>query len=184
MVVELMGRHTGWIALYAGLSGTADVILIPEIPYEIERVCAKVEERYAKGSNFAIIVAAEGATPRGGEASYVESGVVGKEARYGGVAERIARQIQERTRRETRSLVLGHLQRGGTPTAFDRLVALRFGAAAVRCAAAGQFGVMVALDPPEIRAVPLDQAIAQIRRVPPDSDTVRTARDLGVSFGD
>jgi 6-phosphofructokinase 1 len=184
MVVEVMGRHTGWIALHAGLSGTADVILIPEIPYDIEKVCAKVEARYSNGSNFAIIVAAEGATPVGGEASYVEAGGPGREARYGGVAERLARQISERTHREARSLVLGHLQRGGTPTAFDRLVALRFGAAAVRCVEQGLFGVMVALDPPGIRAVPLADAIAHIRRVPLDSDTLRTARDLGVSFGD
>jgi 6-phosphofructokinase 1 len=184
MVVEVMGRHTGWIALHAGLSGTADVILIPEIPYDLDSVCAKIEDRYATGRNFAIIVAAEGAMPKGGEASYLESGVPGREARYGGLADRLARQIQDRTHRETRALVLGHLQRGGTPTAFDRLVALRFGTAAVRCAAAGQFGVMVALDPPEIRPVPLEDAIAQIRRVSLDSDTVRTARDLGISFGD
>jgi 6-phosphofructokinase 1 len=184
MVVEVMGRHTGWIALYAGLSGTADVILIPEIPYDIDQICAKVEERYASDRNFAIIVVAEGASPRGGEASYVESGTPGREARYGGLAERLARQIGERTKRETRSLVLGHLQRGGTPTAYDRLIALRFGAAAVRCAAEGRFGVMIALDPPDIRPVPLEDAIAHIRRVPLDSDTVQTARDLGISFGD
>jgi ATP-dependent phosphofructokinase / diphosphate-dependent phosphofructokinase len=184
MVVELMGRHAGWIALHAGLSATADVILIPEIPYDIDKVCEKVERRYATGRNFAIVVAAEGATPKGGEASYVEAGGPGREARYGGVAELVARLITERTGRETRSLVLGHLQRGGSPTAYDRLIALRFGAAAVRCAAAHQFGVMVALDPPDIRAVPLEEAIQQIRRVPLESDTVLTARDLGVSFGD
>jgi 6-phosphofructokinase 1 len=184
MVVEVMGRHAGWIALHAGLSGTADVILLPEIPYSIDRVCEKVEARYRSGRNFAIIVAAEGAVERGGEASYIESAGAGHEARYGGVAERLAAQIIERTGRESRSIVLGHLQRGGSPTSYDRLIALRFGAAAVRCAAAGQFGVMVALDPPEIRPVPLDQAIQHVRRVDPDSDTVMTAREIGVSFGD
>ncbi len=184
LVVEVMGRNAGWIALYAGLGGSADIILIPEIPYDLARVCAKIEERYREGRNFAIAVVAEGAIPKGGEASYVEAGAPGKEARLGGAGERIARQIAHRTNRETRSLVLGHLQRGGSPTSYDRLIALRFGAAAVRCAAAGQFGVMVALDPPEIRPVPLDQAIQQIKRVPLDSDTVQTARDLGVSFGD
>lgn len=184
MVVEVMGRHAGWIALHAGLSGTADVILVPEIPYSVDRVCEKIEERYRSGRNFAIVVTAEGAVERGGEASYVESAGAGHEARYGGVAERLAAQITQRTGRESRSIVLGHLQRGGSPTSYDRLIALRFGAAAVRCAASGQFGVMVALDPPDIRPVPLDQAIQHVRRVDPDSDTVLTAREIGVSFGD
>jgi len=184
MVVEVMGRHAGWIALHAGLSGTADVILIPEIPYSIDRVCDKIASRYGSNRNFAIVVVAEGATEQGGEASYIEAARAGHEARYGGVAERVAAQIAERTGHETRSLVLGHLQRGGSPTAYDRLIALRFGAAAVRCAANGEFGVMVALDPPVIRPVPLEQAIQHVRRVDPDSDTVLTARDLGVSFGD
>jgi len=184
MVVEVMGRHAGWIALHAGLSATADVILMPEIPYDIGRVCEKIEYRYATGRNFAIVVVAEGAIPRGGEASYVESGGPGHAARYGGAAERVAKHIMDRTGRETRTLVLGHLQRGGSPTAYDRLIALRFGAAAVRFADARTFGVMVALDPPDVRAVPLEEAIQHIRRVPLDSDTVLTARDLGVSLGD
>ncbi len=184
MVVEVMGRHAGWIALHAGIAGTADVILIPEIPYRLDSVCEKVERRYARGRNFAIIVAAEGATPRDGEASYVETGVPGKEPRYGGIAERLAKEIADATGRETRSLALGHLQRGGSPTAYDRLIALRFGAAAVRCVENRHFGCMVALDPPGIRAVPIEEAIRQIKRVPLDSDTVRTARDMGISFGD
>ena len=184
MVVEVMGRHTGWIALHAGVSSSADAIIIPEIPYNIQRVCEKIEERYATGRNFAIVVAAEGARPEGGEASFVQGTRPGAEARYGGIAERLAREIAERTGRETRALVLGHLQRGGTPTAYDRLIALRFGAAAVRCVENGQFGTMVALDPPEIRAVPLDEAISHMKMVPVHSDTVQTARDLGISFGD
>ena len=185
MVVEVMGRHTGWIALHSGVSATADVILIPEIPYDLDKVCKKIEERYAPGGpRFAIVVAAEGAAPLGGEQVYVEPAAPGRAARLGGIAERLARQIAERTGRETRSLVLGHLQRGGSPTAYDRLIPLRFGAAAVRCVAEGRFGTMVALDPPDIHAVPLEEAVREIKRVPVDSDTIRTARDLGISFGD
>jgi ATP-dependent phosphofructokinase / diphosphate-dependent phosphofructokinase len=184
MVVEVMGRNTGWIALHSGISGTADVILIPEIPYRMDRVCEKIESRYARGRRFAIVVAAEGALPEGGEESVLEDGRPGAAKRYGGVAERIGREIEERTGRETRTLVLGHLQRGGTPTSYDRLIALRFGAAAVRCVANRQFGTMVALEPPHIKAVPLEDAVRQIKTVPVDSDTVETARALGISFGD
>jgi 6-phosphofructokinase 1 len=184
MVGEVMGRNTGWIALHSGLSGTADAILIPEIPYDSDRLCDKIEERYQQGHRFAIVVVAEGARPRGGDAEFVEDSGPGKDARYGGIAEKLARQIEARTGYETRSLVLGHLQRGGSPTAFDRLIALRFGAAAVRTVGERRFGTMVALQPPEIRAVPLEDAIRQIKRVPVDSDTVQTARELGVTFGD
>jgi phosphofructokinase-like protein len=183
-VVEVMGRTAGWIALHSGLSGSADVILIPEIPYDLDRVCAKIDERYNGGRNFAIVVAAEGAQPRGGEALFVEEGAPGKAARYGGIAEKLAKEITELTGHESRSLVLGHLQRGGSPTAYDRLIALRFGAAAVRTVAEGHFGTMVALDRNEIRAVPLSQAIHNIKRVPISSDTIDTARELGISFGD
>jgi ATP-dependent phosphofructokinase / diphosphate-dependent phosphofructokinase len=184
MVVEVMGRTAGWIALHSGLSGTADVILIPEIPFRMERVCEKIEARYSNGRNFAIVVAAEGAAPAGGDVSVVDAGQPGVAQRLGGIAERVAREIGERTGRETRTLVLGHLQRGGTPTAYDRLIALRFGAAAVRAVQARQFGTMIALNPPDVRAVPLEQAIREIKTVPVESDTVQTARALGISFGD
>jgi len=184
MVVELMGRHTGWIALFAGVSATADVILIPEIPYQIAKVCDKIREREADGRHFSIVVVAEGARPVEGDASLAEAAGPGKEARYGGIAERIARQISELTEKETRSLVLGHLQRGGSPIAYDRLIALRFGAAAVRYVADGAYGTMVALDPPGVRAVPLVEATRRTKAVPLDSDVVMTARDLGISFGD
>jgi 6-phosphofructokinase 1 len=184
MVVEVMGRHTGWIALHSGLSATADVILIPEIPFSLDCICAKVDERYRSGRRFAVIVVAEGAFPRGGDVSMLETALPGKEARYGGMADRLAQQIGQRTGCECRALVLGHLQRGGSPIAYDRLIALRFGAAAVRCVEERRFGTMVALDDEEIHAVPLGEACARIKRVPVDSDTVRTARDLGVSFGD
>ena len=184
MVVEVMGRTAGWIALHSGLAGTADVILLPEIPYDIAKVCAKIEERYASGRNFAIVVAAEGARPKDGNESLIESAKAGQAARYGGIAERLAHDINARTGHETRALVLGHLQRGGTPTAFDRLISLRFGAAAVRTVAAGAFGTMVALDPPHIRAVSLADALQHVKRVPLDADEIATGRELGVSFGD
>lgn len=179
MVVEVMGRHTGWIALFAGLSGTADVILIPEIPYTMEEVCRKVEQRYAPGGpRFAIVVVAEGARPQGGEAVFREGD------RYGGIADQVAALIARGTGREVRSLVLGHLQRGGQPTAYDRLLGLRFGAAAVDLVARGHTGCMVGLNPPDIQAVPLEEAVADIKRVPPEGDVVLTARALGISFGD
>ncbi len=182
MVVELMGRNAGWIALFAGVAGTADVILVPEIPYDIESVCAKIEHRYTSGRGFAIVVAAEGAYPKGGDASYETKG--GGQVRLGGVADSVAAEIEARTGRETRTLVLGHLQRGGGPIAYDRLLALRFGAAAVKLVAEGCFGCMVALDPPVVRAVPLKDALAERKTVPLDSDIVQTARSLGVCLGD
>jgi 6-phosphofructokinase 1 len=185
MVVEVMGRHTGWIALFSGLAGTADIILIPEIPYDIEKVCEKIRLREARGRSFSIVCAAEGAMPVGGEVvtKTVPRGT-GEQVRLGGIGERIAREIADRTGKEARSLVLGHLQRGGRPIAYDRVIALRFGAAAVRCVARGGFGMMVALDPPDIRPVPLEAALREAKRVPIDGDAVHTARSLGVCLGD
>jgi 6-phosphofructokinase 1 len=183
MVVEVMGRYAGWIALNAGVSGTADAILIPEIPYDIEKVAARIRQRVAEGRRFAIVVVAEGARPRGGTASVVERRL-GAAERLGGVGEKVARQLQSLTGREARHVVLGHLLRGGTPTTFDRLISLRFGAAAVRALAAGHVGVMVALDPPTVRYVPLELACRRMKVVPLDSDTVLTARELGISLGD
>ena len=184
MVVELMGRHAGWIALNSGVAGSADVILIPEVPFEIEKVCEKIREREKRGRKFSIVVVAEGATPKGGTIQLVERRGVGTVDRLGGIASLVAKEIQERTGKETRSLVLGHIQRGGSPTTFDRLLALRFGAAAVRAVAEGAFGKMVALQPPNIVLIPLADVIGRERPVPPDSDTVRTAREIGISFGD
>lgn len=184
MVVELMGRDTGWIALFAGVAGTADVILIPEIPYHMSVICEKLDERYRNGPEFAIVVAAEGAYESGGQPIYRETKQPGKASRLGGIAERLAEQIGELTGHETRSLVLGHLQRGGAPIAYDRLLALRFGAAAVRLVAEERFGCMVALNPPLVEAVPLADAISRIKTVPVDGDVVMTGRALGVSFGD
>ncbi len=184
IAVELMGRHTGWIALFAGISGSADVILVPEIPFDIRSVARQVQEKFLRGPRYGIVVVAEGATPAGGEASLLEEGGPGKAARYGGIAERVAEELGEATGIETRSLVLGHLQRGGQPTAYDRLLALRFGAAAVDLVSRGDFGCMVALDPPEVLAVPLAEAIATLKKVPVEGDVVRTARRLGIGFGD
>jgi 6-phosphofructokinase 1 len=183
-VVEVMGRYAGWIALNSGTSATADVILIPEIPYDIDVVCDKIMDREAHGRHFSIVVVAEGARPKGGEMVTKAVGGNGKEIRLGGIAEQVAAEIAERTGKETRTVVLGHLQRGGQPTTFDRLVSLRFGAAAVRVVAERNFNVMVALDPPVVRTVPLTAAISRMKNVPLDHDSVLTARELGISFGD
>lgn len=180
MVVEVMGRHAGFIALNAGVAGSADVILLPEIPFDLERVCEKIRRREAEGRHFSVVVVAEGAVPKGGTVSLIDP----EHERLGGIADKVAHSIQEMTGKETRSLVLGHLQRGGSPTTFDRLLGLRFGAAAVRLVAEGKFGHMVALLPPRIAAVPLEEALAAPRRVSLDSDTIATARELGTSFGD
>jgi 6-phosphofructokinase 1 len=183
MVVELMGRHTGWIALFAGITGSADAILIPEIPFEIEGVAAHIMNKYSRGPRYAIVVVAEGAHAEGEDASLISHGKPGESARYGGAAERVATELSRRTGFESRTLVLGHLQRGGEPTAYDRLLSLRFGSAAVDFVAKGLFGCMVGLNPPDVSAVPFEEAV-QIKMVPTDRDVVQTARRLGISFGD
>jgi len=184
MVVELMGRDAGWIALHSGISGTADVILIPEIPFSIEKVCDKIREREQAGRHFAIVVVAEGARTVDGAPVYAERRLAGSNDRFGGIGEQVARGIAQRTGKETRSLVLGHLQRGGSPTTFDRLLALRFGSAAIRSIADGEFGVMIAYSPPNVRRVPLDEVIGRTKLVPLDSGVILTARHLGICFGD
>jgi len=183
MVVEVMGRYAGWIALASGVAATADVVLIPEIPYAIEPVVAKIRERDARGAKFSILVVAEGAVPRGGGHAVVEK-VTGAAERLGGAGERLAAELRKHVQHDVRTVVLGHLLRGGTPSAADRQISLRFGAAAVRTLAAGGQGVMVALDPPDVRAVPLEQATRRMKCVPLDGDLVQTARDLGMCLGD
>ncbi|MDF1666663.1 MAG: 6-phosphofructokinase [Planctomycetota bacterium] len=183
MCVELMGRYAGWIALYAGFAGTADVILLPEIPFDIEKVCEKVREREARGRMFTIVVVAEGAKPKGGEMA-TKGKEVGREVRLGGIAEQVADAIGARMNKETRSLVLGHLQRGGNPSTFDRALGLRFGGAAVRAVKAGEFGSMVALRGGDVLTVSLEEATKEMKAVPLDHDIVQTARSFGVSFGD
>ena len=184
LVMEVMGRHAGFIALHAGLAATADVILIPEIPYNIDAVCAKIMERDRRGRKFSIVVIAEGAHPVDGEESLLGESLPGEAKRIGGVCGRLAWQIQERTGKEARSLVLGHLQRGGAPTGYDRLLATRFGGAATRAVADGKWGEMVALQTPHIVTIPIRTALSETRRVDLTHDTVRTAREVGTSFGD
>jgi phosphofructokinase-like protein len=184
MVVELMGRHAGWIALHSGISASADVILIPELPFDIEKVCDKIRLRESRGRHFSIVVVAEGAVPRGGEEILLERRAVGGVDRLGGIGSLVAKAIGERTGKETRNLVLGHLQRGGSPTTFDRLLSLRFGTAAVHAIADGEFGVMIGLRPPTISRVPLADVIGRTHYVPLDGDTIATARALGIALGD
>jgi len=184
MVVELMGRHAGWIALNSGVSSSADVILIPELPFDIDKVCAKIMAREASGRRFSMVVVAEGAVPIGGEAVLLERRTAGGVDRLGGIGNLVAHAIARRTGKEVRTLVLGHLQRGGSPTTFDRLLGLRFGAAAVRAIADKAFGTMVALTPPTVSRVPLQDVVGRIKNVPMDSDTILTVRDLGISLGD
>jgi 6-phosphofructokinase 1 len=185
MVVEVMGRHAGWIALHSGIAGGADVILLPEIPFHFERVCEKIQERYRRRSDFAIVVVSEGAKEIGADATYKLGKDEFKEhAVLGGIAERLARRIEEATGCEARSVVLGHLQRGGSPVAFDRLLAQRMGCAAVRYLADGTASGMVAQVGGKIVLVPFEEVIGGTRGVEVSSDTVDTGRDLGICFGD
>jgi 6-phosphofructokinase 1 len=184
MVVETMGRNAGWIALESGIAGGADSVLIPEIPFKVEAVIRTIEERAARGRRFSIVVVAEGAAPVGGEQVYREPGAPGKLPRLGGIGQRVADALAEGTGRETRCTVLGHLQRGGSPTPFDRLLATRFGVRAVECAAAGAHGRMVALRGPDVIDIPMAEGIAEPKRVRPDGALVRTARELGIAMGD
>lgn len=183
MVLEVMGRHAGWIALYSGISGGADVILIPEIPYSMQVVAEKVRERERCGSDFSIIVASEGAREAEGSQLHIDQGDKHRPARLGGIASRCSHEIERLTGKETRYVVLGHLQRGGSPNAFDRMLATNFGACAVRALLRGERGVMVALQASQIVTVSLAEATANIKIVPPDGQLVRTARNTGISFG-
>src|ERR671925_61663 len=184
IVMEVMGRHAGFIALHAGVAGSADAILIPEIPYDISRVAEKIRARDRAGRHFSIVVVAEGAVPLGGRESEIGKSLPGQAKRVGGLAEKIATQIQELTGKETRSLILGHLQRGGPPTGYDRLLATRFGGAAVRAIAEEQWGMMVALQSPNLVMIPIEEALRETKRVDLNHDLVRTARDTLISFGD
>jgi phosphofructokinase-like protein len=184
MVLEVMGRHAGFIALHSGLAGTADVVLIPEIPFDLAKVCEKIDARTRAGRRFSIVVVAEGAVPKGGVESTQGPSLPGQDRRVGGLAARLAYQIQERTGKETRALVLGHLQRGGTPTGYDRLLATRFGGAAVRAVEQQKWGCMVALQSPHIVTIPIADALRETKRVDPSADVVQTARQIGISFGD
>ncbi len=184
MVLEVMGRHAGWIALYAGIAGGGDVILIPEIPWSFENVCAKILERDRKGKKFTLIVVAEGAELPDGGMVTKEVQQDGRQTRLGGIGNVVAYEIEKRIGRETRVVVLGHLQRGGIPTTFDRVLATQFGAHAVRLIIEGRFGEMVCYNPPAISSVPIIEAVNKLSRVDPHSSAVQSAQALGVCFGD
>jgi len=183
MVVEVMGRYAGWIALHSGLAGRADAILIPEIPYSIELAAAHLKRKHQEGKPCSIVVVAEGAKPIGGDVT-VKSREAGRADRLGGIGEAVTAKLQELTGKESRSIVLGHLLRGGSPTAMDRNLGVTFGARAVYALSKGMNGVMVALKPPRLDFVPLHEAVAKLRLVPPDSEGVLVARALDISFGD
>ncbi|HWI54397.1 MAG TPA: 6-phosphofructokinase [Desulfobacteria bacterium] len=185
MVLEVMGRYAGWIALHSGIAGGADAILIPEIPYKIENVCNKIKERIDQGKKFSIVVVAEGAKPIGGE--MVIQKIIEDSAdpvRLGGIGNITATQLELCSELETRVTVLGHLQRGGSPTPFDRLLGTRYGAHAVHILMEKKFGEMVCLRGTEIKSVPIVDAVKELRRVPTDGDVVRAAKSVGISFGD
>jgi len=184
MIVEVMGRNAGWIALYAGVAGGADAILIPEIPFDIEIVAERLRARDKWGAKFSIVVAAEGAFPKGGKVTLQAAANDTHVERLGGIGAQLCEPLAVLTNKETRSVVLGHLQRGGAPTSFDRVLATRFGAKAVELIQQGQFGTMVAWDPPDIISRRLEDVVGKTKTVPMDSDLLQTARALGVTFGD
>jgi len=184
MVLEVMGRYAGWIALYAGVAGGADVILIPEIPFSYESVCAKIQERENLGKKFTIVIVAEGAREKDGEfVTYAPATRFG-EARLGGIGEVVSTEVQKRTGKESRVCVLGHLQRGGSPTTFDRALCSMFGATAVELVAAGEFGKMVAFTGTEVGAIRINDAVSKLKSVHPEGTLVRTTRALGICLGD
>jgi len=184
IVVEVMGRYAGWIALYAGLAGGADAILIPELPFDIEKVAAHLRRRDELGARFSIVVVAEGAKPVGGDVSVIKKASGEYVERLGGIGAAVAARLEEMTAKETRYVVLGHLQRGGAPTSFDRILATRFGAHAVELILQEKYGMMVAFHPPDIREVPLEKVVGRTRTVPLDHDVVRAARAMNISLGD
>jgi 6-phosphofructokinase 1 len=183
LVVEVMGRYAGWIAAHTGIAGQADAILIPEIPYDINIVAGHLRNATSGVREHAIVVVAEGAKPAGGDVT-VKSREAGRVERLGGIGERVAAQLQELTGKEARSVVLGHLLRGGSPNAQDRIFGLAFGAGAVRGLEQGLDGMMVALNPPKLEFVPLEDAVRQLKLVPVDGHVVTCARDLNICFGD
>lgn len=185
MALEVMGRYAGWIALHSGIAGGADVILIPEIPYDIDSIIKKIEDRKAKGKDFSIVVVAEGAKPIGGELS-VARVVKGsfEPIRLGGAGEKLVREIEERTGVESRCTVLGYLQRGGSPSSFDRILSTRYGVAAAEACLRGEYNVMVSLENDQIVTVYIQKAASSPRLVPVDSEIIRTGRQIGICFGD
>lgn len=185
MVVEVMGRYAGWIALRSGIGGGADVILIPEVPFDLEKTAETIRERERWGARFSIVVVAEGAMPVGGSAMVkAAAAAAGGMERLGGIGAFVGAELERLTGKDTRVVVLGHLQRGGAPTAADRVLATRFGAKAMDLILAERFGTMVANQPPSIVPLPLTDVVGRMKTVPPDSDLITTARAMGIGFGD
>jgi len=182
MVVEAMGRHAGWIALHGGIAGGADIILIPEIPFDFDKIAATIKARDAAGNLGSLVVVAEGARAKDGQ--QIKRDMEGGEFRLGGIGDMVAREIARRTGKETRACVLGHLQRGGAPTTLDRILGTRFGVKAVQLANEGHFGSMVSYQNYQVRHVPIADAVNRLRLVPPNGEMVQTARDVEISFGD
>lgn len=183
MVVEVMGRHAGWIALYGGIAGSAAVILLPEIPFDLDKVADAVRKRDAHGYHSTVIVVAEGARPAGGELVAADRETKG-EIRLGGIGDLVAREIQKRTGKESRACVLGHLQRGGAPTSLDRILGTRFGVKAVNLVEEGAFGQMVSYQQYHVGSVPIEAAVNKLHLVDPGGEIVTAARSIGVCFGD
>lgn len=185
-IMEVMGRDAGWIALHSAIAGGADICIIPEIPYDIEKIKAKIEQRYNKRRGYCIIVVAEGAMPKGGSIVGTETGEVGyQHVKLGGIGNQLAAELKAAgVEHDIRCTILGHLQRGGTPIAFDRILASEFGVRAMELVIEGQYGQMVAYRHPEVVAVPLEEAVKAQNLVDPDSRLVHTAKGLGIEFGD
>ncbi|MBX7211193.1 MAG: ATP-dependent 6-phosphofructokinase [Verrucomicrobiaceae bacterium] len=184
MVLEVMGRHAGWIALYGGIGGGADIILLPEIPFSMRRVADVINRRDAQGHHSTLVVVAEGAHLETGETVTREKAGPKGEDRLGGIGERVARMAQELTGKEARECTLGHLQRGGPPTSLDRILALRFGVKAVQLVQEGRFGRMVSYLQYKVGDVAIEEAVSKLRLVEKDNDLVQSARSVGISFGD
>ncbi len=184
MVVEVMGRYAGWIALHGGMAGGADIILIPEIPFEWDKVFGAIRQREAIGTTNTMIVVAEGALEKDGTyTTKKDTGMTG-EHKLGGIAARVAAEVEKHTGKETRSVVLGHLQRGGAPTSLDRILGTRFGVGAIELARQGKWGHMVAYQNYLIDSVPMSEAVKRIKTVTPSSQMVIACREMGISFGD
>lgn len=183
MVLEVMGRHAGWIALWGGMAGGANIVLLPEIPFDIDKVAEFIKEREAAGCHSTLVVVAEGARLPDGHVMSVAANE-GGEVRLGGMGDYVAMQIEKMTGKETRSCTLGHLQRGGAPTSLDRILGLRFGVMAVKLAAEGRFGRMVSYQSYHVDSVPIEEAVDQLRLVDPQGEMVQAARAIGICFGD
>ncbi len=184
MVMEVMGRGVGWIALESGVAGGADVILIPEIPYDIDKVCEKIQKRRSRGSNFSIVVVSEGAKPKDGDVTILNPEMKGTiHEKLGGIGMKVAKDIETRTGMETRTTVLGHLQRGGSPCSFDRFLGTRFGREAVELVRKKKYGHMVCYRSGNISSIPIEDAIGGFKKVDPEGERVKTAESLGMSFG-